>query len=376
MLAWGGIAWAQSPTETPEGANSTTENSSGQLEEVVVTAEKRTEDVQKIPIVVETASAEDLERSGALQLRDLERAIPDVIIAPQGPAVTLMIRGVFSTDTSPGSENADAINLDGAYLAKTQDIAGMLFDVQRIEVAEGPQGTLYGRNANGGAINIITNKAQVGQDSATGTLEIGSYQLEHADGAINLAVGDTFAVRAAFHDLSHQGYYIGGLDDADEKGARVGFTWKPTDAQSLWVTYDDITIGGTGAGSNVVFATPARMCSCRPIRVTTPTSHEPCVRRKPWRRAASWARRPPIRRPRAIATTSRTWISRTTARQRSTMTTLALRPSRLKPTGVATTAIHTTSTTTPTRSIRPPASVLRVAVMSRSTSSPRAWSCA
>jgi iron complex outermembrane receptor protein len=120
MLAWGGVAWAQSPTETPEGANSTTENASGQLEEVVVTAEKRTEDVQKIPIVVETASAEDLERSGALQLRDLERAIPDVIIAPQGPAVTLMIRGVFSTDTSPGSENADAINLDGAYLAKTQ----------------------------------------------------------------------------------------------------------------------------------------------------------------------------------------------------------------------------------------------------------------
>jgi iron complex outermembrane recepter protein len=253
-LAQAQSGFAQTPPTT--AASSSEVDSSGSLEEIVVTAEKRSEDVQKIPVVVATASAEQLERAGALQLRDLERAIPDVIIAPQGAALTMMIRGVYSTDTSPGSENANAINLDGAYLPKTQGLGGLLFDVQRIEVAEGPQGTLYGRNANGGAINIITNKAAIGEDSASGLFEYGSYQLIHSEGAINMALSDDFSVRAAFHSLSHEGYMTGGQDDADEKGGRVGFTWKPNERESLWGTFDIATIGGNNAGTNVVYASP------------------------------------------------------------------------------------------------------------------------
>jgi iron complex outermembrane recepter protein len=246
--------YGQTPPTT--AATAPEAEGSGGLEEIVVTAEKRTEDVQKIPVVVATVSSDELQRSGAEQLKDIERAIPDVLIAPQGAAVTMMIRGVFSTDTSPGSENADAINLDGAYLAKTQGIGGLLFDIQRVEVAFGPQGTLYGRNANGGAINIITNKAVIGEDSASATLEGGNYELIHADAALNMAVSDTFAIRAAAHTLSHQGYFTGGQDDADEKGGRVGFTWKPNENESLWGTVDYATIGGNGAGINVTYATP------------------------------------------------------------------------------------------------------------------------
>jgi iron complex outermembrane receptor protein len=250
---------AASAAATPAAAVTTDQTTTSQgtnvLQEVVVTAEKRTEDVQKTPIVVNTATAEQLERSGALQLTDIEKTIPDVIIAPQGAATTMMIRGVYSTDTSPGSENADSINLDGAYLAKTQGIGSLLYDISRLEVAEGPQGTLYGRNANGGAINIITNKAALGQDSATATLEAGSYELIHADGAINMSLGDAFALRGAFHDLSHQGYFDGGQDDADEKAARVGFMWKPNEREALWGTIDGSTIGGNGQTSNVVSAT-------------------------------------------------------------------------------------------------------------------------
>jgi iron complex outermembrane recepter protein len=253
-LAQAQSGFAQTPPTT--AASSPEVDSSGTLEEIVVTAEKRSEDVQKIPVVVVTASSEQLERAGTLQLRDLERALPDVIIAPQGNAVTMMIRGVFSTDTSPGSENAAAINLDGAYLPKTQGLGGLLFDVQRIEVAEGPQGTLYGRNANAGAINIITNKAQIGEDSASGLFEYGSYQLIHSEGAINMALSDDFSVRAAFHSLSHEGYMTGGQDDADEKGGRVGFTWKPNEAESLWGTFDIATVNGSNAGTNVVYASP------------------------------------------------------------------------------------------------------------------------
>jgi len=259
-LAQAPISFAQTATPAPSTATNTDSSaatdSSGALEEVVVTAEKRSEDVQKIAIDVATASGDQLERTGALQLRDVERAIPDVIIAPQGSAVTMMIRGVFSTDTSPGSENADAINLDGAYLAKTQGIGGLLFDVQRFEVAEGPQGTLYGRNANGGAINIITNKAVIGEDSASGSLEYGSYQLLHTEAAVNMAVTDDLSLRAAFHTLSHEGYLTGGQDDADEKSGRVSFMWKPSEQESLWGTFDIATIGGNNAGTNVVFATP------------------------------------------------------------------------------------------------------------------------
>jgi iron complex outermembrane receptor protein len=246
--------FAQTPPTTaataPEGENA------GGLEEIVVTAEKRTEDVQKVPVVVAAVSSDEMQRVGAEQLKDIERAIPDLIINTQGSAVTMMVRGVYSTDTSPGSENAVAINLDGAYLPKTQGIGGLLFDVQRVEVAEGPQGTLYGRNANGGAINIITNKAVLGEDSASATLEGGNYELLHADAALNMSLGDDFAIRAAAHTLSHQGYFTGGQDDADEKGGRVGFTWKPSENESLWGTVDYATIGGNGAGINVTYATP------------------------------------------------------------------------------------------------------------------------
>jgi iron complex outermembrane receptor protein len=256
-VALASVASAQAAAQpASQQASNADAAAGGQLAEVVVTAEKRTTNVQRTPIAIATASADDLERSGALKLTDLEKSIPDVIIAPQGPAVTLMIRGVYSTDTSPGSENADSINLNGAYLPKTQAIGGMLFDVQRIEVAEGPQGTLYGRNANGGAINIITNKPVIGEDSATGTAEYGSYELVHADGALNLAVGDTLALRVAFHTLSHQGYFTGGLEDADEKGARGTVMWQPSRNESLWLTLDAVTLGGAGSGNTIVRATP------------------------------------------------------------------------------------------------------------------------
>jgi iron complex outermembrane receptor protein len=223
------------------------------LEEVIITAQKREENLQKTPVAVATVSQEDLVRLGATQLADLEKAIPDVKLNRQGSsALTVAIRGVFSTDTSPTSEAANAVHINGNYLAKTRGLDGFLFDLARVEVAKGPQGTLYGRNANGGTINFITNRPVIGERQAGGDIEVGSYNLLRASGAINVPLSSTVSLRGAFQTLSHRGYLVNGQDDADQKSGRISLLWKPDDVQSLLIVGDTFTNEGRGGGTNVV----------------------------------------------------------------------------------------------------------------------------
>jgi iron complex outermembrane receptor protein len=131
-----------------------------------------------------------------------------------------------------------------------------LYDLERVEVAKGPQGTLYGRNANGGAINIITHQAKLNDDSAFAELEVGNFSLVRVTSAANFSPTDTFALRLAGQSYSHDGYYKSGLGDADEKSGRLSTLWAPTENDTLKIVADYEKIGGRGAGSNVVAKQP------------------------------------------------------------------------------------------------------------------------
>ncbi|HWF00786.1 MAG TPA: TonB-dependent receptor [Caulobacteraceae bacterium] len=233
-MSWGAVAAAApAPADPPGQAASGT-----QLQEVLVTAEKRETNLQRTPDPIRAVSYGDLVRAGATELSDIGKVMPDVKITRVNQGAVVDIRGVSSAANNPTSDAAVAVEVNGADLAKQQALQGFLFDLQRIEVLKGPQGTLYGRNSNGGTINIITAKPSLGGMSAEAEVEYGSYDLLRAEGSVNLPLGDDLALRAAFQTIGRKGYMKSGLDDENEQSGRLSLLWKPTDRLSFSVVGD------------------------------------------------------------------------------------------------------------------------------------------
>lgn len=129
------------------------------LEEVVVTAQKRQESVQDVPIAISALKGDTLDALGATEVTDINLFVPGLSGITYGVGTnTWAIRGISTNDPSVGSEPSVAVFLDDAYVGRNVFATDGFFDVARIEVAKGPQGTLYGRNASAGAISIISNK--------------------------------------------------------------------------------------------------------------------------------------------------------------------------------------------------------------------------
>jgi iron complex outermembrane recepter protein len=216
------------------------------LEEIVITAERRSESIQRSSLAIEVFSGAALQDYGVYQTRDLTKLTPGVVIGQGGPATQIYIRGVGDFTSTPITNPAVAVNVDGVYVARSQSIDGNFYDIERVEVLKGPQGTLYGRNASGGAINIITNKPQLGSTTADVETEFGDYGEVNASADANLPVGDTLAVRVAAQLVRRDGYATQGLDDDHHESGRVHALWVPSDAFSLLFSGDYSHIGGLG----------------------------------------------------------------------------------------------------------------------------------
>jgi iron complex outermembrane receptor protein len=237
---------AQSFADTP-GANPTA--SSG-LEEILVTATRQTEVLQRTALAISVLSGADLRGSGITQPKELTSEVPGLSISTQGDA-QIFIRGVGTNVGNPQSDGSVAFNLDGVFISNQIAINSDFFDVNRVEVLKGPQGTLYGRNASGGALNVITNNPVIGQWGGNVSLEIGDYGLVTTEGAANLPVNDQLAFRAAYSFARHQGYLSDGYDDEKQGGARLKALYTPTEDLTALVTLDFEQEGGRGEGSVV-----------------------------------------------------------------------------------------------------------------------------
>ena len=220
----------------------------GQLETIVVTAQKRTEVVQKVPAPIATISLATLSRAGVRDFTDIEKGLPDVHVDDAGGSVNIAIRGLRESATGPTSDSPTAVHLDGVYLSRATSFPGLFYDLQRIEELPGPQGTLYGRNATGGVLNLITNKPS---DKFGGYVEAegGSYGLYRFQGAINVPVSDILSVRGAFHILKNDGYFSDGYSNTDQKGGRISARLKLNPDATLLVTADYQDSQSHGAGS-------------------------------------------------------------------------------------------------------------------------------
>lgn len=218
------------------------------IKEIIVTAEHRETSVQKTPLTIQVLSAEEIVKSGLSKAEDLSKLTTGVEIGTAGGNAQIFIRGVGSYAVTPLNSPGVAFNVDGVYVGRADSIGGNFYDISRIEILKGPQGTLYGRNANGGAINLITNEPKLGSTSVDLNGDVGNYDLLHFGGAVNLPLDETKAVRVAFNVISRNGYLSDGTSDDKQQEGRIRFKWKPEGGTSLLLNADYAHIGGKGAG--------------------------------------------------------------------------------------------------------------------------------
>ena len=191
-LALPAAAMAEAPDAAPTADNST----------IIVTALKRSESILKVPAAITAIAGDELRNLGVNTVSDVQNVVPGVTIQSGQDGLNIGIRGVRASDTSSKGEADIGFNVDGVYIGRGNARGGAFFDIERVEVLRGPQGTLYGRSTTGGTINLITNKPRLHEASAYVRLEYGNYDTKRGEAAINLPLGDTVAVRfsGAFND--------------------------------------------------------------------------------------------------------------------------------------------------------------------------------
>jgi iron complex outermembrane receptor protein len=204
MLApWPAHAQQGGSSQTPpDGGQAAADSAPGQR--VEVTALKTRQSLQDVPASVTALTADDLARSGIVNSADLQQKVPGLSLSSGGREINLAIRGVSNNVRSIGADPSNAVHLDGVYLPRSSMVLTELFDLQRVEVLKGPEGTLYGRNATGGAINVVT-RAPTAKPGAEGFVGFGSLGLRRTQ----LAAGggtDDLSGRIAMAYTKDDGY--------------------------------------------------------------------------------------------------------------------------------------------------------------------------
>ncbi len=223
--------------------------SSEGLEEIVVTAQRREESLQKAAVAVTAVTGDDLTKSGITETANLGRLVPSLVVQPTGGTTSFFLRGVGTNSQNSFAENAVAFNFNGVYVGRPTAPAGVFYDLERVEVVKGPQGTLYGRNATGGAINVIPKKPVLGTFAGEGLLEYGNYDSKKASLALNIPIGSTAALRLAGQIVDRDGYISDGYDDDKGEAFRASLLIEPSDRWSMTLVADYYNQHGKGPGA-------------------------------------------------------------------------------------------------------------------------------
>ena len=213
-----------------------TSSSPAQVEEVIVTAQKKSENIQNVPVSIQAFSAKMISDLGLKSSTDLAAVTPNVDIAlPAGPGnqPIITIRGIGLNDYDTNNAGPNGIYVDEVYLSSPASQTFQTFDLERIEVLKGPQGTLYGRNSSGGAVNFISEKPS---DTFKADLhaEYSSFNTVNLEGGVGGPITDKLDYRAALVVNESEGYVKNDLTGNMENGAnnaatRLALLWKPTD---------------------------------------------------------------------------------------------------------------------------------------------------
>lgn len=220
------------------------------LQEIVITSQRRAENLQDVPIAATALAGDQLEGKAVVRLSDLQFASPGVSITDAGLTQSINIRGIGLASGSPAVANGVATYVDGLFQPPIVT-TNRFYDIANVEVLRGPQGTLVGSNSTGGAIFITTHNPALDEFEGYGEIGAGNYGEATAQGAVNLPIGDTLAVRAAGDYASRESFYnsVGPVHtdagDLEERSGRLSILWKPGDFQALGkLEYTDRNTGG------------------------------------------------------------------------------------------------------------------------------------
>ena len=227
------------------------------LEEVVVTAQKRTESLQDVPISVTAISGEQVATASIRSFGELGAYVPNFSVSENAVNTIISMRGI-SVGANQSFEQSVGIFVDGVPYGRSRQARLGLFDLEQVEVLRGPQGIIYGKNTLAGAVNIRTAAPKVGE-GLNGRLAA-SFESDNGkyfEGHIGTSLGDTLAVRLSMMDRQIDGYNENTAPNAarpempstDETIARLGIQWEPSDQTSVGIRYtysDFLRVGSTG----------------------------------------------------------------------------------------------------------------------------------
>ncbi|MGH6695627.1 TonB-dependent receptor [Sphingopyxis sp.] len=202
--------------------------------EIVVTAQRQSERLQDVPIAVSAFSTEALEAQQIKTPSDLQLTLPNVTFTKTNfTGASFTIRGIGDLCVGTTCDSATAIHLNGDPLFSTRLFETEFYDLERIEVLRGPQGTLFGRNATSGVVNVITAKPKLGKFEAAAEAEYGNYDSMKGKAMVNIPLGDTMAFRVAGIYLNRDGYTKNSfldtrIDDRDLYSVRGSLRWEPS----------------------------------------------------------------------------------------------------------------------------------------------------
>jgi iron complex outermembrane receptor protein len=215
-----------------------------QIQEVTVTAQRSPSLESRTPVSMSTLSAEQLEQAGIDSPGALSARLPNVSLDNAADGLRITIRGVSNADTTEKGDPSAAFLLDGIYIARPQIQNLSFYDLERVEVLRGPQGTLYGRNTTAGVISVIS-KAPVNKFEAWIATEIGDYRSRKASAMLNLPLNDMLSLRAALAYNRHDSYLNNAQGtahslgkDRDDLSARLSAKLKINRDATLLLRYD------------------------------------------------------------------------------------------------------------------------------------------
>ena len=228
------------------------------LEEMVVTVERRSQSLQDYAGTAAAFTGEELKSLGVQNIQDLDRFLPGFSVANNGGNIEVYIRGIGSSNNTELGDPAAATHLNGVYVPRPSGFGSAFFDIERVEVNIGPQGTLRGRNATAGSVDIIPWKPGLGITDASVEASIGNYGEWSVEGMVNVPVGEISALRVAGFILEHDSYYddkgpadVGVAEAAENWGGRLTYLVEPNDQWRFTLTGDYISEQGTGyTGTN------------------------------------------------------------------------------------------------------------------------------
>lgn len=240
---------SQEAPPPPTTATDQTAAPSAGVADIVVTANRYSQNLEKVSASVDVLQGQELNRTGVTNIAQALATTPGVNATSQPGGFSINIRGLGADIPSGSTQGSVALEFDGIYNIIALGTTVGFFDTNRVEILKGPQSTLYGPNAEGGIANIISNDPILGSYDGHASLTVGNYGLVRGEIAQNIALGDKLAVRIAGSAIHRNSYFTPDAANNIAQSLRVKILYDPTPDLILKLTYQVDHVGGTGQGT-------------------------------------------------------------------------------------------------------------------------------